>query len=156
MDAKIRQFIAESDFFSGLAPDRVDYLAEHAAPKRLRGGEVLFRYGDSARHFYLIADGRISVEVAAIEGPPLELQELGPGAVLGWSWLIAPYKWSFQARATTDANVVEFDGSALLAQCERDPLFGYELLKRFSALMSERLHYSRQKIMEEWQPPGFA
>jgi CRP/FNR family transcriptional regulator, cyclic AMP receptor protein len=152
----IQRFVAECDLFSGLAPELIGFLAEHAVAKRLKADDVLFRHGDDARHFYLIAEGSVSVEVAALEGPPLELQELGPGAVLGWSWLIAPYKWSFQARATAPTEVVEFDGTAILARCDKDPLFGYELMKRFSALMSERLRFARQKMMEEWKPAGYA
>lgn len=155
-DPTIEKLLAESDFFSGLAPNIIGFLAEHAKRGRLNAGEVLFRHGDTARHFYLITDGTVSVEVAALEGPTLELQKLGPGAVLGWSWLIAPYKWSFQGRATATTNVVEFDGTAILAHCEEDSMFGYELLKRFSALMSERLYFARQKMMEEWKPAGFA
>jgi CRP-like cAMP-binding protein len=155
-DPTIETFLSESDFFSGLAPEIIGFLAEHAKRRRLEAGEILFRHGDNARHFYVIADGTVSVEVAAIEGPALELQELGPGAILGWSWLIAPYKWSFQARATTAANVVEFDGTAILAGCDDDATLGYELLKRFSALMSERLHFARRKMMEAWRPAGFA
>jgi CRP/FNR family cyclic AMP-dependent transcriptional regulator len=156
INATIERLVFESDFFHGLAPEHVEFMAGHATVKRLKAGEVLFRHGDAARHFYLIAEGNVSVEVAALEGPPLELQELGPGSVLGWSWLIAPYKWSFQARATSPASIVEFDGTAILAHCEAEPLFGYELLKRFSALMSERLHFARRKMMEEWKPAGYA
>jgi CRP/FNR family transcriptional regulator, cyclic AMP receptor protein len=155
-DPTIQRFVSECDFFSGLAPELIDFLAEHARAKRLEAGQVLFRHGDDARHFYVIAEGSVSVEVAALEGPPLELQVLEPGAVLGWSWLIAPYKWSFQARATAPTDVVEFDGTAILARCDADPMFGYELMKRFSALMSERLHFARQKMMQEWKPAGFA
>jgi CRP-like cAMP-binding protein len=151
----IERILAESEFFSGLAPKNMGLLAEHAQPRRLVAGEVLFRYGDKAQHFYLIIDGTVSVEVAAIEGPALELQNLGPGAVLGWSWLIGRYAWSFQARAMTATNVIEFDGLAILARCDEDPRFGYELLKRFSALMSERLNFARQKMMEAWRPAGF-
>jgi CRP-like cAMP-binding protein len=155
-DATIQKRISESDFFSDLATELIGFLAEHAKRRQFGADEVLFRYGDTARHFYLIADGNVSVEVAAIEGPALELQQLGTGAVLGWSWLIAPYKWSFQARATTATNVIEFDGAVILSGCDANPMFGYELLKRFAALMSERLHFARQKMMQEWKPAGFA
>ena len=155
-DATIEKLISESTFFSGLPAALIAFLSEHAKRRRLAADEVLFRYGDHARHFYLIVDGSVSVEVAAIEGPALELQQLGTGAVLGWSWLIPPFKWSFQARATAAANVIAFDGAAILAGCDANPVFGYELLKRFSALMSERLNFARQKMMEEWKPAGFA
>ncbi len=98
----------------------------------------------------------MSIEIAAIEGPPLELQRLEPGAVLGWSWLIPPYRWSFQARAEEPGKALEFDGEAVLERCESNPAFGYQVLKRFSSLMSQRLEYARRKMMDEWDPPGFA
>jgi CRP-like cAMP-binding protein len=155
-DRDIEGLLSRTPLFAGLEPEYLEYLAAHAAAVNLAADAVLFAYGDEARHFYLVADGRVSVEVAAIEGPALELQRLGPGAVLGWSWLIAPYRWNFQARATARSVVIEFDGPRILARCERDPAFGYELVRRFSALMSERLNFARQKMMEEWKPAGFA
>ena len=155
-DLSIVKRLGESSFFGGLAPEFRDFLAANAQLRRLKEGAVVFRYGEPARRFYLVVDGHVLVEVAAIEGPTLQLQDLGPGAVLGWSWLIPPHRWSFQARAKTSAETVEFDGEAVLAECEANPKFGYELLKRFSALMSERLHFARQRMIEEWRPEGFA
>ncbi|HEY8521609.1 MAG TPA: cyclic nucleotide-binding domain-containing protein [Gammaproteobacteria bacterium] len=148
--------IAASPLFSGLPADDIAFLARHAKLRTLEPGEVLFRYGERARHFYLVESGHVTVEVAAVSGPALELQNLGPGLTLGWSWLIPPHKWNFQARAQTAAEVIEFDGEALRARCEQDPRFGYEVLKRFAALMSERLEFARRKMMEAWNPPGFA
>jgi CRP/FNR family cyclic AMP-dependent transcriptional regulator len=154
--ASIADLLSKNAFFAGLAPEFIDFLASHAHSRRLKDGEVLFRHGQRASHFYLVLSGTISVEVAAIEGPALELQNLGSGAILGWSWLIPPYEWSFQARATAPAEILEFDGAAVLSRCESDSKFGYEFLKRFSSLMSERLHFARRKMIEEWNPPGFA
>lgn len=152
----IKRRLSENPFFSGLADEFIDFLAEHAAVRRLETGEILFAQGQAASRFFMLSSGRVSVEVPAIEGPTLELQSLGPGAVIGWSWLIPPYRWTFQARAMEPLEVIECHGEAVLAHCEENPRFGYELLKRFSGLMSERLHFARQKMMEEWQPPGYA
>lgn len=148
--------IRSAGLLADLAPEFVQILATHARPRRLGDNQVLFHYGEPARGFYLLTSGRISVEVASLEGPALQLQDLPPGAVLGWSWLIPPHRWSFQARAEGATEVIEFDGSALLAECEANPRFGYELLKRFAALMSERLQRARQRMIEEWRPEGFA
>jgi CRP-like cAMP-binding protein len=156
MTESVDKSIAASRFFAKLPSEFTEFLAEHAKTRRVQENEVLFRYGELANRFYLITSGHVSVEVAAIAGPMLELQDLGPGAILGWSWLISPHAWSFQARAKTPVEVLEFDGKAVLAYCEENPRFGYELLKRFSALMSERLNFARQKMMEAWSPPGFA
>lgn len=152
----IREILTGNRFFAELAPEHIDFLTTQAARRRLAKDEVLFRHGDKALHFYLIVSGRLSVEVAAIEGPALELQRLEPGDVIGWSWLIRPYRWHFQARAEEATEMLEFAGAEILARCEQDPKLGYELLKRFSGLMSERLQLARRKMMDEWKPAGFA
>jgi len=151
-----RQIITESRFFAGLGDDAIDFLASHAAIRELADGQVLFHHGDEANQFFLILEGHVSLRIPALEGPVLELQDIGPGQMTGWSWLIPPRRWHFQARARTAIRLLEFDGKAILAHCEDNPKFGYELIKRFSALMSERLQFARQKMMQEWKPLGFA
>ena len=151
-----RQIIADSAFFSGLSDNAVDFLADHAERCELSAGKVLFHQGDPAKHFYLLLAGHLSLGIPAVEGPELELQDIGPGQIAGWSWLLPPHLWSFQARARTAIEFLAFDGVAILAHCENEPGFGYEIMKRFSALMSERLQFARQKMMAEWRPPGFA
>ena len=152
----IEQYLAELKLFSGLDAAYLKFLADCARRRELQTEEVLFRYGTPADRFFLVVKGAISVEVPAIEGPPVELQKPGPGEVMGWSWLIPPYRWNFQARAVEPCEVIEFDGEAVLQRCEDAPDFGYQILKRFSALMSERLEFARRKLMDEWSPPGFA
>ena len=148
--------ISGNEFFAGLDAEAIEFLGAHCVDKQLSAGQVLFQQGDDARSFYLILDGHLSLEIPAIEGPALELQDLGPGQVAGWSWLIPPKRWHFQARARTRVALLEFDGEAILARCEADPRFGYKLIKRFSGLMSERLQFARRKMMDEWKPLGFA
>ncbi len=92
------------------------------------------------------------IQVPSIFGPPLTVQTLGDGELLGWSWLIPPYKWHFEARADSDLQVIEFDGARLRQRCEEDPALGYQLLKRFSALMSDRVQAARMKMMEVCDP----
>lgn len=155
-EKSIERIIAEHPFFDGLSKQSATFLASCAKRRPLKEDEVLFSYGGKADRFFVVLDGRVTVEVAAIQGPSLELQNLGAGDLLGWSWLIPPYKWNFQARAEEPAEVLEFDGAAVLHRCEDDPAFGYDLFKRFSGLMSERLAAAREKMMSEWSPAGFA
>lgn len=152
----IGQELTEEGFFAGMEADFMQFMTEHAERQDVHENKVLFRHGNRADRFYLVSKGEISIEIPAIEGPKLQLQTLGPGRVLGWSWLIPPYKWHFQARAMEDASLIVMDGAAVLAHCEENPRFGYELFKRFSALMSRRLSEARERMMEEWNPEGFA
>lgn len=156
VDESIAKELGTFEFFSGLAPEHIQFLAGRARRRRFDGAHVIHRHGDSATTFYVVSKGHISIEVPAILGPTLFLQHLGPGEMLGWSWLIPPYQWSFLIRTEEPVEVIEFDGRAVLAKCESDPKFGYEILKRVSALMSERLAHARQRMIDEWSAPGFA
>ena len=152
----IAEYLSAHEFFSELSEDVLKFLCECASAREIKKEQILFRQGERADKFYVIRNGRISVQIPALMGPTLEIQALGQDQVLGWSWLISPYQWNFQAKAEEDSELLEFDGTAVLARCEQEPKFGYELLKRFAALMSERLDAARQKMMDQWNPVGFA
>ena len=155
-DDSIRDVLGRNDFFRPFPKEYLDYLAEHASVQEFKKGEMIFHQGDRADRFFLVTTGKVNVSVPALYGPTLVIQELGPGMILGWSWLISPYEWDFQAEATSDATLVQFDGQAVLKECEKDNKFGYAVLKRFTELMSQRLHAGRRRIMEQWNPAGFA
>ena len=150
------EYLSVHEFFSEFSDDVLKFLCECSSTSEIKKGQILFRQGENADKFYVIRNGRISIEMPAIMGPTLEIQTLDKDQVLGWSWLISPYKWNFQTRAEEDSELLQFDGAALLARCEQEPKFGYELLKKFAGLMSVRLNAARQKMMDEWNPAGFA
>lgn len=150
------KYLQSHTIFSDLQPAHIQVLADYAEDKAFTAGELLFKQEEPAEHFYILMDGAIEVEVPAIAGPNLAVQSLGADDVLGWSWLIPPYKWTFEAKATADTKVLVFDGKSLLQHCEKDHDFGYALMKRFAGLMSERLHAARVKMMDGWAPAGWA
>ncbi len=150
------EYLSSHEFFSGFNDDILKFLCECSSMHEIKKGQILFRQGENADKFYVLRNGCISIQMPAIMGPNLEIQALGKNQILGWSWLIPPFKWSFQAMAEEDSELFMFDGTAILARCEREPKFGYELLKKFAALMSMRLDAARQKMMDEWNPAGFA
>ena len=150
------KYLSTHEFFSEFNDDDLKFLCECSSTYEIKMGHILFRQGETADKFYLIRNGRISLQMPAIMGPTLEIQTLDKDQVLGWSWLISPYKWNFQAKAEEDSELLQFDGVAILARCEQEPKFGYELLKKFAVLMSEGLNAARQKMMDEWNPAGFA
>lgn len=155
-DESLVKLLMRHEFFRDIAPEAMEFLVANGRIANLEKGAILFEHGQPADRFYLIREGRITVGVPAIQGPSLEVQTLGSGEVLGWSWLIPPYRWNFRGQVIEAAEVVEFNGKAILDRCESDPAFGYPLMKRFATLMSERLEAARRKMMDEWNPAGFA
>jgi CRP/FNR family cyclic AMP-dependent transcriptional regulator len=152
---EVSSLLSGQTFFAELTARDLSVLADAATVRDLSPNEALVRTGDRARTFYLVCEGEIRREVPSLVGPPLVMHSIGPGEVLGWAWLIPPRRWAFVARADRPTRVVEFDGERIFEQCESDPRFGYELLKRFSRLMSDRLTQARQQMLNDWNPSGF-
>ena len=147
-DKSIETLIGEQELFKGLAPRYLGLLAEAAMLKEFTAGEVIFREGDPANRFYLILNGEVALESTTGERAPVVLQTIGANDVLGWSWLFPPYYWHFDARAVTPTKAIFFYGTWLRENCERDHDFGYEMLKRMSAVVIQRLQATRKKLAE--------
>ena len=152
----ISEYLSTHEFLYEFSDDALKFLCDYSSTVEIKKGEVLFLEGETADKFYVVRSGRISLQMPAIIGPTLEIQSLDENQILGWSWLISPYKWNFQTKAEEDSELLQFDGVAILARCNEEPKFGYELLKKFAALMSVGLNTARIKMMDEWNPPGFA
>ena len=140
--------IAEHPLFKGLAPQYLNLLGEVAMLKEFPADEVIFREGDPANRFYVILDGEIALECSRRDADPIRLQTIGAQDVLGWSWLFPPYYWHFDARALQPVKAVFFYGTWLRENCERDHEFGYELIKRVSAVVIARLQTARRRVVE--------
>lgn len=141
-------------FFSGLTPKQLQTLRENAMLVHYRPGEVIFREGDPANRFYLIHNGRVLLESPRLDKDPVPVQIIGPGDVVGWSWLFPPYYWQFSARAVEPTTAVFFYGTRLREQCEVDHELGYELLKRMTRVVIHRLQSVRSQLSQAKESAG--
>jgi CRP-like cAMP-binding protein len=144
----LRPILAAHPFFADFEARHLEVLVGCAANVRFADGAFLFRAGEEANQFFLIREGRVALELAAPGHPPLTLQTLGAGEVLGWSWLIPPYHWMFDARAVEPTRALALDGKCLRTKCEGDHDLGYELLKRFAHIMEQRLQATRLQLLD--------
>jgi CRP/FNR family cyclic AMP-dependent transcriptional regulator len=149
-DEDLQDFLSNHSMFRGLAPDQLAMVASHASTAQYGNRHRVFTSGALADKFYIIQKGTVGVEIPAIAGAPLTIQTVGDGSVLGWSWLMPPFRWLFDARALTPSNIVVIDGEGVRSNCERDPKLGYELMKRFAALMAERLNAARETAIRHY------
>jgi CRP/FNR family cyclic AMP-dependent transcriptional regulator len=143
----MENLIAGHPFLRGMKPEHLRVLAGNAMRLELAPGELIFREGDPANRFYLLERGKVALEARQKEHPPELIQELGPGDVLGWSWLFPPYYWHFDARALQRTTAIFFYGTRLREQCEESHDLGYELMKRMTAVVIQRLQAARKLLL---------
>jgi len=143
----VESVIAEHPFLRGLKPEHLRLLADSAMRMGYEAGELIFREGDPANRFYLIEQGRVSLESHRTDEASVAVQVIGPGDVLGWSWLFPPYYWHFDARALEPTTAIFFYGTRLREQCEQDHAFGYEMMKRMTQVVVQRLQAARKQLL---------
>lgn len=143
----VESVLAGHPFLRKLKPEHLRLLADSAMRVRFEAGELIFREGDPANRFYLIEEGRVSLEAPRRDEAAVTVQVIGPGDVLGWSWLFPPYYWQFDARAQEPTTAIFFYGTRLREQCEQDHAFGYELMKRMAQVAIGRLQATRRQLL---------
>ena len=82
-----------------------------------------------------------------------DVQTIGAGEALGWSWLFPPFVWHFQARALEPTKAIAFNGAHLLVACEENHDLGYDLMKRVSQVLIQRLQATRKKLVGPCESP---
>ncbi len=144
----LERILAEHPFFQGLAPAYAGLLTGCARNVRFDAGSYLFKEGDEANEFYLIRAGMVALEIFAPQRKPFIAGTLGEGEILGWSWLLPPYRWKFHARATQPVRAIALDGKCLREKCEQNHDLGYEMLKRFAGIMEQRLETTILQLLD--------
>jgi CRP/FNR family transcriptional regulator, cyclic AMP receptor protein len=145
--------ISEHPFFKQLDARYIQLAAGCAKNVRFQENEVVFREGDPADHFYFIREGLVALELMIPQRGFATLQTVGEGDALGWSWLVPPYHWRFGARTLQPTRALAFDGKCLRNKCEEDHDLGYELLKRFLHVVTERLDATRLQLLDLYGAP---
>lgn len=149
---KIEDILETAPFFEGLGKKPLRLIESCARPVSFKLRQFIFREGDPADSFYLITSGSVSIETHAPH-QDLLIQTLGKGEVLGWSWLFPPCRWRFSSRALFPSEAIEVNGKKLRAQCEKDHDLGYELIKRFTRIVTERLEATRLQLLDLYDVP---
>ncbi len=140
--------IVESPLFAGLDQDKLELIAGCGRNVSVAAGERLFREGDSADTFFLIRHGLAALETYVPNRGQSTVATIGPGEILGWSWLVPPHRWRLSARAVEDVRAVQFDGECLRGKCAEDTALGYELLSRFAGDLADLLTNSYIQLLD--------
>jgi CRP/FNR family cyclic AMP-dependent transcriptional regulator len=143
----LEPILSEHPFFKGIDSRYLPLIVGCVSNVRFNAGDSIFRAGEEADQFYLIREGKVAVEVHDAESE-IPIQTLHKGEILGWSWLIPPYRWRFDAMAVEPVRAFALDGRCLRTKCDADHDLGYMFLKRFAQITAQRLDATRMQLLE--------
>ena len=148
----MEELLGGHPFFAGLDASALRLIAGCASNVHFAAGDRIFEEAGAAGRFYVIRHGRVALEVHSPTRGPLVIDTMEDGDVLGWSWLVPPYRYFGDARAVTPVSATALDGACLRGKCDADPALGYQLLKRVTAVMYRRLECARVRMLDLYGP----
>ena len=119
--------LSEHPCLKGLDPKYIKTLLGCASPAKFEPDQLVFSQGNPANKFFLIRQGRVGLEISVPNQGIVTIETVGAGELLGWSWIVLPYKCHFSARARETTGAIAMDGGRLREMCHND----HELVPQF-------------------------
>ena len=111
-------------------------LAGRESVLQLRGGETLFREGETPRGIYVLQSGSLSLLFDASGGRAKPLREVQPGQILGLSSVVGQGPHDCTATAMHPCEVVFIERDDFLKALEDSPAIWFNVLR----LLSTEVH----------------
>ena len=147
MTNQVIAILGGQPFLRGMPPRQLAVLAGLARHDKYPAGERLFEEGGMADRFWIIDAGQVTLDASVPGRGRIILEKLGRSDVLGLSWLVPPHQWRFGAITSQPMQAFVFDARAVRMACDADPVLGYELSRRFSAVVVRRLQAARSGLL---------
>ena len=147
-EQEIQESLTSHAFFRGLSESHLATISACAKNANFSGGQFLGREGVLAHALYVIHSGRVAIEIHTPNRGSVRIQTVEPGELVGWSWLMPPHRWQFDARAMEPVQSLALDALCLRGKCEQDHELGYALLMRLVAVISSRLTATRLQLLD--------
>ncbi|MFF0533333.1 Crp/Fnr family transcriptional regulator [Nocardia amikacinitolerans] len=145
--------LAAFERLAALSREQLHILAGAGRDVAFPAGHRIIGEGLVADRCWLIRSGRILLDAQVPGRGGVVLQTLDSGDVLGWSWLVPPYRWHFGAVTAEPVEAIEFEAQTLAELADQDPRFGHALtLMLFEALL-ERLQATRARLLDLYRNP---
>lgn len=150
----VDQLLAEAPSFEGMSSAHLELIAGCGHNEVFEPGDYLLREGDAADRFYVIRRGHVAMEIFVPQRGALTVETVGPGELLGWSWLTPPFRVHLDARALEETHALSFDAACLRGKCDEDAVLGYQLMRRFLPVVVERLQATRVRLLDVYGHAG--
>ena len=144
----------ESEFLKGLPPDQTTTVLSLGSPRSLSEGTILFRLGDEADEAFLVMSGKVNLTLPmrlAGRKEEVQVEERNPGRLVGWSGLIPPHRFTLQAAASVDTELLVLPRAALFDLFSAQPEIGYRVFSNLARVIGQRFQLLQAMWIREMQ-----
>ncbi|MCK9460428.1 MAG: cyclic nucleotide-binding domain-containing protein [Proteobacteria bacterium] len=110
-------------------------------------GDVLIEQGRTGEALFILASGRVKVEVLAEGKPPRQVAALGTGAALGEMAMVDEAPTSARVTAIEDGNAFRFRLDRLVTHLATEPRAGFKVMRYLGRILSVRLREANRAVV---------
>jgi CRP-like cAMP-binding protein len=152
--AEVSKLVASHPFFEGMDESCLALIDGCATHETFDAGQFIFHQGEAATKFCLLHFGAVALEFHIPGRDPLVLETLHRNEAFGWSSMVPPYRWAFDARAMELCRLLSLDAQCLREKIEQDVHLGYDLFSRVNLVMAHRLAAARIQLLDIYGSPS--
>ena len=158
--------LRESEFFEVFETGDLEALARDAVALSFRKGDRIVEEGRPSERLYILVSGTFELSFLA----PSEHSEMDPhvqdvpgrivihsinepGALIGWSSMVKPYRCRATATALEATRVIAFERRRVEEHCQRQPEFGLRFVTRILWALGDRIGSSRAQLAARRNSP---
>ncbi|MEN3015223.1 MAG: cyclic nucleotide-binding domain-containing protein [bacterium] len=139
----IEDYLKNHSFFHNWKAEHIQSILDSCNLETYPRNYRLIEEGFWAEKFFIIVSGLVE-----IKSMDISLQFLGPGEIVGWSWLVPPYTWSFSAQTIKETITISFNTSKVQQIMDQNKEIETLIYKNMFFVVANRLKIARQKIVE--------
>ena len=144
--ALLERVLRSAPHFASLSPDERGALAATLRPRRIEPGQAIFRQGQPGDALVLLASGRLVVRRDTGGGKEVDLQQIGPGEVVGEMSCLDPAPRSATVLALAPSLVYELDRTTIQAIRTNAPGLAVALVDGVVRQLTRRLRETTARI----------
>ena len=148
-----QKYLAAHPLFNGLKSPLLTKLFKSAKKITYKAGAMIYEEGNSADFLFIILEGRVNLtsqkqDIHVTQSAEKNIiQTLKKNDIMGWSVLVPPYRWQFDTQAAEKVKLLRLNGKDIRMLCEKNHSLGYELLRRTTGFLVERLNNTRMHLI---------
>jgi len=141
-------------FFKGFSEGEFKKLADIAVEQSYKAGFQIWKKGDPAKNLYLLKEGKVVMVMDCyMSADKLSMQVTvdiaTKGDAMGWSAVVAPYRYTLGARCIDDSEAIVFDAEKLNELLNKDSTLGFKFMQATAKVIASRLTHAEIILVGE-------
>jgi CRP-like cAMP-binding protein len=135
--------------FSSMSNHYLKDIANISHEMTFKGGDQLFREGNTATHLMFIKSGEISIVYILGDGREVIADTLVTGDTMAWSAVLTPHRLTASGVGNKDGSIIMVEAEGLRKLCDEHIEFGYSLMREIARTLRSRLSAMRVQAAVE-------